>query len=171
MNLPSKLKLMNLFADGYGYGGEAKNVKLPPLKFLTEKFNAGVMAGSAAWRTGQVDELKLEYTLGGLSVVALRAMGAVEIDGLQLRFAGAYQRPDDGAVQALEVVVRGQQNEMDMGDAEAGKDTEHKYVVDCVYYKLSVDGAELVEIDIINGVIKINGVDQNAALRQAAGGF
>lgn len=171
MNLPSKLKLMNLFADGYGFGGEAKNVKLPTLKMLTEKFSGGGMAGSASWRTGQVDDLKLEYTLGGLSVVALKAMGVVEIDGLQLRFAGAYQRPDDGAVQSVEVVVRGQQNELDMGDAEAGKDTEHKYVVDCVYYKLSIDGAELIEIDILAGIVKFNGVDQNAALRQAAGGF
>lgn len=170
MNLPSKLKLMNLFLDGFGFAGEAKNVKLPALKFMTEDFTGGVMAGKAKWRTGQVDELKLEYTLGGLSVAAIKAMGKVEIDGVQLRFAGAYQRPDSGDVMALEVVVRGQQNEMDLGDAETGKDTEHKYVVDAVYYKLSVNGAEVVEIDVLNGVIKVDGVDQNAALRQAAGG-
>lgn len=171
MNLPSKLKMMNLFLAGYGFGGEAKTVKLPSLKFMTEKFSGGGMAGAVNWRTGQVDDLKLEYTIGGMSVQALKASGETEIDGVQLRFGGAYQRPDTGAVQSVEVVVHGQQNEIDMGDAEIGKDTDHKYVVDCVYYQLTIDGAELIEIDILNGVLKINGVDQLAPLRQAAGGF
>ncbi|PZR37186.1 phage major tail tube protein [Caulobacter segnis] len=166
--LPSKLMMMNTFLNGYGYGGEAKVVKPPPLKFMTDKHNTEI--GPINYRNGQIDELKLEYTLAGLVVQSIRAMGATAIDGVQLRFTGAYQRPDTGETSQAEIVVRGQQNEWDPGDAEVGKDTEHKYVVDCVYYKLTIDGVEEAEIDKLNRLIKIGGVDLTAKLRQAAGG-
>jgi len=167
--LPSKLLLFNLFLQGYGFGGEGKNAKLPSIKFLTEKFSGGGMAGSVNWRTGQVDDLKLEYTIGGLTVQGIRAMGATAIDGVQLRFVGAYQRPDTGDTAQAEVVVRGQQNEWDPGDVENGKDTEHKFTIDVVYYKLIVDGRDEIEIDILNGLVIIDGKNQFEKLRSLAG--
>lgn len=170
--LPSKLKKQNLFINGYGFGGEAKTVNLPKLKQMTEGYRGGSMIGKAKYRTGELDELKLEFTLGGLAVVALREFGNPLIDGTQLRFAGGYERVDTGEVSAVEVIVHGQINEIDMGDSEPGKDTEHKYVVDCVYYKLIVDGADEIELDFISGIEKYQGVEvaQGEALRIAAGG-
>lgn len=168
-DLPSKLFRMNLFQNGGSFGGEAKTVKLPSLKHKTEGYRGAGMGGEAKYRVG-MDELKLEFTLGGLSVAALRSMGETRLDGTQFRFAGGYRRLDTGEVSAVEVVVHGQTNEVDMGDAEMAKDTEHKFVVDLVYYKLTIDGVDEVEIDILAGVEKWQGVDVNEALRAAAGG-
>jgi hypothetical protein len=167
--LPAKLKRLNLFLNGSNYAGEAKSVKLPNIKYKTEGYRGGSMSGEIKWRSG-LDDTKLEFTLGGLSAATIRAIGSTQLDGNQLRFSGAYQNDQTGQISSVEIIVQGQINETDFGDAEIGKDTEHKYTVDWVYYKLTIDGADVVEIDIINGIEKFDGVDQAAALRAAAGG-
>ncbi len=35
------------------------------------------------------------------------------------------------------------------GEAKPGEDTEHKIVTACTYYKLTVDGQEIIEIDTL----------------------
>ena len=76
------------------------------------------------------------------------------------RFAGAYQRDDTGEVDAVEVVVKGRHEEIDMGDQEPGEDTEHKVVTNCTYYKLTVNGVVEIEIDILGFKETIGGVDR-----------
>ena len=46
---------------------------------------------------------------------------------------------------------------------------EFKYAVAVSYYKLEVDGREVYEIDPVNGVRAINGVDQLAGMRNDLG--
>ena len=41
-----------------------------------------------------------------------------------------------------------------------GEDTESKISVVCTYFRLTMDGKELVEIDTINMIEKVNGVDR-----------
>ncbi|HBO9818405.1 TPA: phage tail protein, partial [Pseudomonas aeruginosa] len=43
------------------------------------------------------------------------------------------------------------------------------YAVAVSYYKLEVDGREVYEIDPVNGVRAINGVDQLAGMRNDLG--
>ncbi len=43
---------------------------------------------------------------------------------------------------------------------EQGEDTESKISVVCTYFRLTMDGKELVEIDTINMIEKVNGVDR-----------
>lgn len=167
--LPAKLKRLNFFLNGSNYAGEAKSVKLPNIKYKREGYRGGSMLAEAKWRSG-LEDTTLEFTLGGVSATTLRAMGTTQLDGTQLRFSGAYQNDHTGQISSVEVLVQGQINEVDFGDAEIGKDTEHKYTVDWVYYKLTIDGADALEFDIINGIEKFAGVDVAADLRAAAGG-
>lgn len=75
-------------------------------------------------------------------------------------FAGSYQRDDTGETVAVEVVMRGRQKEIDTGEGKQGEDTESKISVVCTYFRLTMDGKELVEIDTINMIEKVNGVDR-----------
>ncbi len=74
-----------------------------------------------------------------------------------------------GGVIPVEAVVRGRYSEIDMGNAKPGADTEHKFKASCSYYKLIVNGREVVEIDIPGMVFKVNGDDRLAAIRAAIG--
>jgi P2 family phage contractile tail tube protein len=100
---------------------------------------------------------------------ALKQYGATSHHAVQLRFAGAYQNDDDGVTSAVEVVVRGRHQEIDMGSAKQATDTSHKYNTTCSYYKLSVDGEVLIELDFMGGIEKVGGVDRNADIRKAIG--
>lgn len=90
----------------------------------------------------------------------IRLSGSFTPDAVPIRFAGSYQRDDTGETVAVEVVMRGRQKEIDTGEGKQGEDTESKISVVCTYFRLTMDGKELVEIDTINMIEKVNGVDR-----------
>jgi P2 family phage contractile tail tube protein len=59
--------------------------------------------------------------------------------------------------------------EQDPGSWKAGEANETKFSIGCTYYKLEIDGAVIYDLDPINGIRIINGVDQTAAERAAIG--
>lgn len=170
MAMPSKLKNMNLFNEGESYLATAKSVTLPKLSRKMEAYRGGGMNGPIKIDMGMGDDgVMIEWTLGGMDMTAVRQYASSEVGGVGLRFAGAYQRDDDGSVDAVEVVVRGRHEEIDMGDAAPGEDTEHKIKTNCSYYKLTVNGRVEVEIDVLNYIENVNGTDRLAAQRRAIG--
>lgn len=170
MALPKKLKNMNLFNDGESYLGVAKTVTLPKLGRKFEKYRGGGMNGPVNVDLGMGDDgIQLDWAVGGLDLTLLRQWGTTKADGVQLRFAGAYQQDDTGEVTAVEIVVRGRHEEIDMGDAEPGKDTEHKIKTSCTYYKLTVNGSTEIEIDLLGMVETVGGVDRLGEQRNAIG--
>jgi P2 family phage contractile tail tube protein len=100
----------------------------------------------------------------------MRQMGVVGHDGVLQRFVGAYQAEEAGGVTAAELVVRGRHTELDMGDAEAGKDTEHKVKSALSYLKWTLAGRVEVEIDLVGCVYLVGGVDRMAEIRAAISG-
>ncbi|ENU4318232.1 phage major tail tube protein [Acinetobacter baumannii] len=170
MALPRKLKNMNLFNEGNSYLGEIKTVVLPKLARKTEDYRGGGMNGTVKTDLGMSDDgLVLESTYGGLELLTLRQFGLEKVDGVYMRFAGAYQRDDTGEVDAVEVVVKGRHEEIDGGESTPGEDTEHKVVTNCVYYKLTVNGVVEAEIDILGFKEIIGGVDRLEKQRSAIG--
>lgn len=170
MALPKKLKNMNLFNDGVSYTGQSKSVTLPKLARKLESFRGGGMDGPVKVDLGHSDDgIQFEWTLGGWDLTALRQFGAVSANSVLLRWAGSVQRDDSGEVSAVEVVVRGRHEEIDMGDSEPGEDTEHKITTTCSYYKLTIDGNVELEIDLLNFIFQVNGKDMLAEHRKAIG--
>lgn len=170
MALPKKLKHMNIFNDGNSHQGEAKTVTLPNLTRKLEAFRAAGMDGPAKVDLGMGDDgIQLSYILGGWSLLTLRQYGAVRADGVMLRFMGSVQRDDTSEVSAVEVVVRGRHEEINFGDSTPGEDTEHEITTTCTYYRLVVDGEDIIEIDILNFVCIVDGVDLLAEHRRNIG--
>ncbi|MCL2894315.1 MULTISPECIES: phage major tail tube protein [Brenneria] len=171
MALPRKLKYMNLFNDGMSYMGIASAVTLPKLTRKLENYRGGGMNGAAPVDFGLEDEaLSMEWTLGGLADETVwgqyAAPGAAAVP---LRFTGSYQRDDTGEIAAVEVVMRGRHKEIDGGESKQGEDTETKISTQCTYYKLTIDGKEMIEIDTINMIERVNGVDTLEQHRRAIG--
>lgn len=170
MALPKKLKHQNLFNDGESFVGQCGSVTLPKLARKMEAWRGAGMDGPVKVDMGHSDDgLQIEWTIGGWGLSVLRQFGAVKADGVMLRWAGSVQRDDTGEVSAVEVVVRGRHEEIDFGDSEAGEDTEHSITTTCTYYKLTIDGNEEIEIDLLNFVFKVNGKDMLAEHRKAIG--
>ncbi|MGY1917813.1 phage major tail tube protein [Pseudomonas tolaasii] len=170
MAMPRKLKNLNLFNDGNSYLGVAKSVTLPALGRKMEAYRGGGMNGPVKSDLGFSDEgIQFEWKTGGLDLISLRQFGAVNASSVALRFSGPYQQDDTGETSNVEVVVRGRHETIEMGEAKAGEDTEHSMKTTCSYYKLTVDGEEIIEIDLLNFVEKVNGVDMLEKHRTAMG--
>lgn len=170
MALPRKLKNLNLFNDGNSYVGVVKSVTLPALGRKMEAFRGGGMNGPVKADLGFADDgIQFEWKTGGLDLISLKQFGAVNASGVALRFAGAFQQDDTGEVSAVEIVIRGRHENIEMGEAKPGEDTEHTMKTTCSYYKLLVDGEEIIEIDLLNFIEKVGGVDMLEKQRRAIG--
>ena len=170
MALPRKLKNLNLFNDGNSYLGVVKSVTLPALARKMEAYRGGGMNGPVKVDLGFSDDgIQFEWKTGGLDLISLKQFGAVNASGVALRFSGSFEQDDTGDVSAVEVVVRGRHESIEMGDAKPGEDTEHSIKTTCTYYKLTVDNEEIIEIDLLNFIEKVGGVDMLEKQRSALG--
>ncbi len=169
MGLPSKLKNFRSYNDGNNYQGIMGEMTLPKIVHKMEEWRGGGMIGPVMADLG-LQAMEMEFSNGGLVKQCFRQMGTPTVDGCMMRFVGAYQSDDTGNVEQCEVVVRGRPQELDMGNAKAGEDTEHKAKWPVAYFKLSINGRTEIEIDMLNSVYVVDGVDRYAQIRDALGG-
>jgi hypothetical protein len=167
MALPRKLKHFNTFIDGESWLGLCPEVTLPKLARKMDDYRGGGMEGPVKIDMGQ-EALELDFT-AGFDTRIFRKYGAAKVDALLLRFAGSWQQDDTGTVSAVEVTVRGRISEIEALTAKAGDDAPAKVKLACSYYKLTVDGQVLIEIDLVNFIHKVDGEDMLAAHRAAIG--
>ncbi|HVJ39379.1 MAG TPA: phage major tail tube protein [Stenotrophomonas sp.] len=168
MALPKKLKHFNMFGDGVSWLGQAVEIKLPVLSRKMEEYRAAGMNGPISLDFGQ-EALELETKFGGPMRDVLNQYGVTTHNGVMLRFAGSYQTEDTAQVDAVEVIVRGRHKEIDMGTAKSGDDTEFTVKSALSYYKLTINGVTVIEIDFIGMKEIVNGVDRLAEHRAAIG--
>ena len=169
MALPKKLKLMNLYNEGNSYLGQTGEVTLPKLGRKFENWR-GNLNGNVKWDAGLADDInEMTWKLGGIDKLVLQQFGAASVSAIGLRYAGSYQRDDTGETDAVEIVVRGRHEEIDFGNAKPGDDTETTIKTIWTYYKLSINGQVVIEIDILGLKEVVNGVDLLEKHRQNIG--
>lgn len=168
MALPRKLKNFALFVDGVSYAGEISEVTLPKLTRMTEDYRAGGMRGPIKSEMG-MEAIELQWKAAGYIRSLLEQWGVTTTGGVLLRFAGALQADDATGIDSLEVVVRGFHSEIDFGTAKAGDPTEIQITSALSYYRISLNGQPIIEIDLPNLVEIINGQDLMADTRAAIG--
>ena len=166
MGLPFKLKNHNVFANGKSWVGLVPEIQLPKLAKKVEQYRGGGMLGELDVEMG-LEKLEAEIKLGGLVRQALSMFGAIGIEGVMLRFVGAYQADDTGGVMASEMVMGGMFTEIDPGSAKVGDNTEMPLKATLNYLKWSINGRTDIEIDILRCVWIQNGIDRMAAIRAA----
>ena len=168
MGLPRSLKNFALFMEGTSYVGEMPEIGLPKLTRKMEDYRSGGMNAPVKLDFG-MEGMEAELTAAGYMKELFDTWGTLRHDGVLLRFAGALQGDDSEGVDTLEVVMRGRFTEIDPGKAKAGDNTEIKIKSAISYYKLTMNGTVLLEIDPVNLVEMVDGVDRLAETRAALG--
>lgn len=167
MALPSKLKNMNLYNDGVSYFGLVPEVTIPTIARKLEGYRGNFDSELMIDHGGEA--INFEWKPGGIIEQIYEQFGVTTIDGLMLRWVGAYQDDSTGTYKTVEIVVRGRHQEIAPGTGKPGDDTEESVKTACSYYKLTVDGRVLIEKDELNHVFIVNGVDRLAEQRAALG--
>ena len=167
MGLPRKLKAMALFIDGQHYAGECTEVTPPTFERELEDYRAGGMAGPVKLDMGG-KELMLSMKMAGHVAATIQQYGG-SLSGTQLRFVQAVQADDSEQVQGVELVARGRMVKLDPGTAKLGDLTEHEYEFALTYIKWIDNGSTLLEVDYVNLIETVGGVDRMAQTRAVLG--
>lgn len=161
---PKSLKGFSVFIDGYGYLGLLVSGQLPKLTIKTEEHRDGGMDAPIEQDMG-MEALASELVFSEFNRRLFQTFGNSNVP-ITLR---GSQEDEDGAKEAIEGMMRGLVKEIDPGDWKPGEKGECKLAISPRYYRLRIGGEDTVEIDVINGVRKIGGVDQLAARRANLG--
>ena len=166
--LPRQLYNFTVYADGGDYRGEIPEITLPTLARKLEEHRAGGMDGPIDFDFGQE---KMEAELKGAGFLAGMASkwGYRQHDAVMLRFVGALSRGTSEAVEICEIVMRGRLTKLDPGSSKAGDPTEQTYSYSLSYFRMTVGGVVMFEIDLVNMVCIVDGVDVLAEVRAALG--
>lgn len=168
MGMPKKLKNFGVFGDGESWLGEVPSITLPTITKKMEEYRGGGMHGPVQLEMGH-EKLELQLKSGGIKPQLIAMLGAGAVGASVLRFAGAYQDDATGQVVAAEVICRGRLMEWNPGEAKPGDNNEHDFKFALSYYKVTVDGADLLEIDVPGMLWKVGGTDVYASIRLAIG--
>ena len=165
--IPQMLSNTNLFVDGVSFAGDVPSLTLPKLTVKTEAHRGGGMAGEIDMDMG-LEKLEASWTSTGVRREMMKYFGLSDQTGCNAVFRGAFKGLK-GATTGVVATLRGGLREVDPGEWSAGSKAEFKYAVDVTYYKLEIDGRVMYEIDPINSVRVIDGVDQLADVRNVLG--
>ena len=165
--IPRVLKNFSLFVDGRGYAGVVEQLTLPVLTTKMEEFRGGGMDIPVEIDMGQ-EKLEASFQLFEYDPNVIRLWGLADGAATQVTARGALRRDGEDAVPVV-VNMRGVVKELDSGDWASGEKTALKFMMGLRYFKIAIGGQELVEIDTVNMIRKVGGVDQLQSIRAAIG--
>lgn len=164
--LPPTLKRYDAYVDTRSWFGTFNGVTFPDLGRETESYRGpfdrpiDIDIGGPA--------LEMEIKRAGISAEAAGTLGNTLADGNAVRFVGAYQSETTGWT-SVEVYVRGKVKTLSRGEQKVGAVGEESLKIGLSYYREVINGVTTVEIDILNGIEMINGVDRLAEARAIVG--
>lgn len=160
-------KNLNLFVDGRGYAGNIDNFRAPALAIQAEEIRMGGMDAPIDIKMG-LEKMTSGFSLYKYSADVLSLFGVAS--GQTVPFIAREALEDfDGTVTPVVHTMRGRILSIDPGESKAGEASTLQIEMSLTYYKLQHGSRVLQEIDAINMVHIVNGVDVLAAQRAALG--
>nr|DAO71247.1 MAG TPA: FIIR2 tail protein [Caudoviricetes sp.] len=167
MKMPKILKGFNAFVDGENQYGVTVDITRPKITRKTEDYTPGGGMIEMTVVHG-FEKLEMEITSKGYDADMLKSMSS-SISGKLIRYQGALQEEDGITCRTLRGEARGRIIEADPGSDKQGEGGEHKFKIALVYWKETLDGEPIVEIDVIGNKAAFGGKDEREGLRAALG--
>jgi len=159
------LKNFNGYIDNRGYAGNISELTLPKLNVKVSDFLAGGLDAPLGIDMGQ-EKMEATIVLGGYDSDAMETWGNGDSTTIPFVAKGALESYN-GTVKAVRAVMMGKTRGLETGTWKPGEPSPVTFTIECTYYRLTIDGKDIFEIDILNMVRKINGVDRLASIRAA----
>lgn len=167
MKLPRHLKGFNIFINGDNQYGVVMDISRPKIEREIEDYKAGGQMTEIGVAHG-FKKMVMEITTKGYDADLLRQVSD-EVGGTLIRYKGALQQEDGEDYGTLQGEARGRIVEYDPGTDKQGEGGESKFKMELVYWKETLDGQEILEIDVFGNVVKVGGKDLRGGLRAALG--
>lgn len=161
------IKYLNLIVDGRGYAGNIEEYNAPDLAIATEEHRAGGMDGPIDIDMG-VEKLTCSFVLTSYSRDVLALWGVKGGAPVQLTARGSMESLD-GTTESVLHHMQGTMISMARGTWGSAQKPSLTCTLTLRYYREVIDGRDITELDLINMVRVINGVDQLEAHRRNIG--
>ena len=147
------LQNFGVYLDGVGYLGTVEEVQLPKITAKTSEWTAAGMSGTVDVDTGKVE--KMEATIK-LKVINQAAIKTIFTPDVPLLIRGSLAQKD-GSSKKLVIEIRGLMKEYDMGTINVESQGDTSIAISVNYYRIAIDGTDVVEIDPIANIRKVDG--------------
>lgn len=161
--IPEVLFNMSASVGGVSLQGDVPSLTLPKLTMKTDEYRGGGMDAPIEMDMG-LEKLEASFTSNGMRRETLKYFGDFDLSGFNCVFRGSF-KGRGGATKAVVATLRGALKEVDPGEWKVGDKAEMKHSIAVSYYKLEVGGRVIYEIDPVNCIRVIDGVDQLASVR------
>lgn len=158
----------NTYKKGNKLIGVAGELNLPEVTNLTDTMEGAGTGGNMDIPViGLIEDMEMEVGFMSLCEDIFSVMDPTE--SADLSFNGALQGTDPGTgaiqYQQLAIAIRGIVKKFTGGTLKSGGKMDSRATLGLSYYKITIDGKVMLEIDRFNGVFTINGKDVMAEVR------
>ena len=157
------LRNVSVWVDGRGYAGEATQVSLPEVNIQTEEFRPGGRDAPVELDMG-MEAMEASLQFGSVEKGIIGSVGKE----IPITVRGAT-RDRDGTVHPVRAELTGRVKSLETGDWQPGERSTTTLTLSVDYYRMEMDGDEVLEIDIPNMVRRVDGEDQLGDMREALG--
>ena len=166
--IPTKINKYNVYNAGNRLLGMGDEMTLPDFEASSETVTgAGIL--------GEIDDPTVGYFTNQEIEIPFRVLDPEAVDmmdmtkAVQLEIRGAQQTTNstgDIEFRQIRVVVRGRSAKLSTGKVKAGNPMDTTVTLTVLYILIELDGSPVLELDKLNEVFKINGVDVLAAVKE-----
>ena len=168
--VPEKLTKFNVYTDGNRQLGVAE-VTLPPLEFMTTEIKGAGVAGTMDSPGGGqfsslVISLNWRVTTEDFYILAEPRGHELDLYAEQLRWdagSGEYES------HRYHIYARALTKKLDLGKFGVMETQDSTTEHEVYYLKIDIDGIDQLEIDKMNYVYRVNGVDWLSNMRRSIG--
>lgn len=165
--IPELINAYNVYLVGQllGVSGE---VELPELKSMTDTVEAaGVLGEIEAPATGHFESTKIKIPFAILHEDVYKLIDTTKAMELTLRGSEQFQDRKTGNTTdvPVKIAIRGKATTATNGKLVKGKKGEPAIELEAFYYKVTLNGDEVLELDKLNFVYSVNGKDLLSRVR------
>ena len=152
------------YLDGTKMIGVAASVTLPEVNMQSSTVSGVGVSGEIDSPTiGQFESMEQEIQFNTLYSSAMDMLSPLSTVNLTFRAAQqVYDKTGGYNFKGLRVVEMGRVKSFNPGKIEKGEAMEATVTLELTYIMVEVDGVQLLEVDKLNGVYKVNGTDMLA---------
>lgn len=165
--IPEKINAYNVYKQGNKLVGLSDEIILPDFESLTETISgAGILGEIDSPTVGMFSGMEMEITFRHLSESISDLINP--LNGVDLTLRGSSQVMDsvgNVSFEGIRIVVRGRNKSLTGGKFKQGSGTGSSVKLELTYCKIEINGKSIIELDKLNCVYKVNGVDMLSKVR------
>lgn len=166
--IPTKINRYNVYNKGNRLLGVGEEMTLPDFEPSSETVTgAGILGEIDDPTVGYFGNQELEIPFRLLDKETADMMDMTKAVQLEIRSAQQTTNTEgDIEFRPMRVVVRGRGGKLTTGKVKAGSQMDTAITLTILYILIEVDGKTVVELDKLNEVYKVNGVDVLAKIKE-----